>query len=53
MVDKWQESMRRQYVCKRVAEPLDINASDPDPGWDQLSWSEPFVERLARLLWTR
>ncbi len=42
--DSWQESMRRQYVCRRVARPLLILADEPDPGWRELAWSEAFVD---------
>ena len=44
MQSKWRESMRRRYVCKRVAGPINIGAGEPDPAWSTLSWSDTFVD---------
>jgi len=40
--------MRRHYVCHRVSAPLNINADTFDPGWENLSWSELFVDITGR-----
>jgi hypothetical protein len=44
MTDRWHSSMRRQYVCRRVAAPLDLGSDDPDEGWNALPWSDAFVD---------
>ena len=44
VTDNWRESMRRQYVCRRVPRPLDLTAGAADPGWNELAWSDPFVD---------
>lgn len=44
MTDKWNESHRRHYRCRRVERPLDLASDAPDPEWQRLSWSEPFVD---------
>jgi hypothetical protein len=44
MTDRWQESMRRLYVCRRVNRPLDLGAVDEDPGWSELAWSDEFED---------
>ena len=44
MTDEWTTTMRRRYVCRRVATPLDLGGDASDPGWDALPWSEPFVD---------
>lgn len=44
MTDQWHEEMRRQYVCKRVKQPLDVASETADARWTKLPWSEPFAD---------
>jgi len=44
MSDQWRESMRRHYVCQRVAKSLDLTTEAMDPGWEELPWSELFAD---------
>jgi len=44
MTDNWNESQRRHYRCQRVKKPLDLHGDEPDPHWEQLPWSESFVD---------
>ena len=44
MTDDWHEGLRRHYVCKRVSRALDLGPGRVDPLWDELPWSEPFVD---------
>ena len=44
MTDYWNESQRRNYQCQRVESPLDLSGDESDPQWEQIPWSEPFVD---------
>jgi len=44
MSDNWNESQRRHYRCQRVGKPLDLDGDEPDAQWQQLPWTEPFVD---------
>ncbi len=48
MSEHWHESMRRQYICQRVARPLNLNAEELSPDWEKLHWSEPFSDITGR-----
>jgi len=48
MTDRWNEKMRRRYTCRRVASPLNIYAGQSDPGWEDLAWSDLFVDITGR-----
>ena len=48
MSDRWQESMRRTYTCRRVAQALDLGGIHSDRGWSELPWSEPFEDITGR-----
>lgn len=48
MTDRWQESMRRRYICRRVARPLNLDRDEADPGWTALPWSAPFADITGR-----
>ena len=48
MANRWNEGMRRHYVCRRVTSPLNIQADEFDPAWERLPWSELFVDITGR-----
>jgi len=48
VADQWNDGMRRHYLCRRVVAPLNIDADTFDPEWENLSWSELFVDITGR-----
>lgn len=44
MADTWNVSMRRRYRCRRVHQPLVIDGVLTHPGWDELPWTDDFVD---------
>ena len=44
MDDHFHPGLRRTYRVRRVDSALDLTGSRPDPGWEKLDWSEPFVD---------
>jgi len=44
----WHEGMRKHYACKRVSRAPDLESAQVDSVWDELPWSEPFVDITGR-----
>ena len=44
MTDRWEPALMRSHRCARLDRPLDLTAAAPDPLWNTLPWSEPFVD---------
>lgn len=48
MADRWNENLRRHYICRRVAAPLNLDGERFDSEWEHLPWSELFVDITGR-----
>ena len=44
MTDRWTEPDRRRYLCRRVDKALELGARQPDPAWNDIPASDPFVD---------
>ena len=44
MTDRWNQTDRRRYVCRRVGNPLELSGPQSDSGWDDVPASESFVD---------
>lgn len=46
--DNWNSHNRRRYRCRQVSRAIDLSAPGQDPVWDELPWSEAFVDITGR-----